>query len=281
MTPARWRKVEEIYQSALELAPGERARFLAEACAGDTEIRAEVESLLDHDQEKGGLIDRPAWEQGRGLLATQQFDPGKRLGSYEIVELIGAGGMGQVYRATDTRLRRTVAVKVLPPGRLHGPELKRRFLQEARAASALMHANIVTIHDIASQDSVDYLVMEYIAGKPLDKVIPPKGLPLRDVLSYAIQISNALAAAHTAGIVHRDIKPANIVITSEAQTKILDFGLAKLAEASASAGNETITQHPSLTTPGMVVGTVAYMSPEQAAGRELDHRYLLAWCCAV
>jgi eukaryotic-like serine/threonine-protein kinase len=272
MTPARWRKVEEIYQSALERAPAERARFLAEACGGDTEVRAEVESLLEHDGQSGGLIDRPAWQVGRDLLATQQLDPGKRLGSYEIVELIGAGGMGQVYRATDTRLRRTVAVKVLPPGRFHGPELKRRFLQEARAASALKHPNIVTIHDIASQDGVDYLVMEHIAGKPLDKTIPPKGLPLRDALAYAIQISSALAAAHTAGIVHRDIKPANIMITAEAQTKILDFGLAKLAEAPASAGNETITQHPSLTTPGMVVGTVAYMSPEQAAGRELDHR---------
>ena len=189
---------------------------------------------------------------------------GTRLGPYKIEALVGAGGMGQVFRATDTRLHRTVAIKILPRDKVGDPDRKYRFLQEARAASALNHPNIVTLHDIANDGGVDYLVMEYVEGKSLDTLITAKGLPLADAIGYATQIATALGAAHAAGIVHRDIKPANVIVTSESQVKVLDFGLAKLAE---SEGSEQ-----TLTAPGAIVGTPAYMSPEQAAARPLDHR---------
>ena len=156
---------------------------------------------------------------------------GQQLGSYEITSLLGQGGMGEVYRAVDTRLHRTVAVKILQRDKTVDTELKRRFMQEARAASALNHPNIVTLHDIASDDGADYLVMEYIPGKSLDKLITTKGLPLSEAIGYAAQIAVALAAAHAAGIVHRDIKPANVMVMAESQIKVLDFGLAKLVDA--------------------------------------------------
>jgi len=227
MTPARWRKVEEIYQSALELAPGERARFLAEACAGDTEIRAEVESLLDHDQEKGGLIDRPAWEQGRGLLATQQLDPGKRLGSYEIVELIGAGGMGQVYRATDTRLKRQAAIKILPPALAADHDRLSRFQREAEVLASLNHPQIAAIYGVEESAGVTALVMELVEGDDLSQRIARGAIPLDEALAIARQIADALEAAHEQGIIHRDLKPANIKVRHDGTVKVLDFGLAK------------------------------------------------------
>ena len=180
--------------------------------------------------------------------------------------------MGEVFRATDTRLHRTVAIKVLPRDKVADPERKKRFLQEARAASALNNPNIVALHDIASDSGVDYRVMEFVPGKSLDKLITPKGLPLAEALGYAQQIASGLAAAHAAGIVHRDMKPANVIVTSESQVKILDFGLAKLVERAHSAEGETQTQETSLTEAGTVMGTVAYMSPEQASARPLDHR---------
>ncbi len=199
--------------------------------------------------------------------------PGERLGPYEIVAPLGAGGMGEVYRATDTRLRRSVAIKVLPQNKIVDPDRRRRFLQEARAASALNHPNIVTLHDIASENGVDYLVMEYVPGQSLDKLISPKGLPLVEVTGYITQIAGALAAAHAAGIVHRDIKPANLIVTAQSQVKVLDFGLAKLMERGNVGGeDETVTRESALTEAGTVVGTVAYMSPEQASARPLDHR---------
>src|SRR6266545_3766620 len=182
------------------------------------------------------------------MLSTQMI--GSQLGPYKIEAPIGAGGMGEVFRAHDTRLRRTVAIKVLPRERVADPERKRRFLQEARAASALNHPNIVTLHDIADDSGVDYLVMEYVPGKSLDKLIAHKGLPLTDAIGYATQIAGALAAAHAAGIVHRDIKPANVIVTAESQVKILDFGLAKLTERAPSPESETLTQAPALTEAG-------------------------------
>jgi serine/threonine protein kinase len=199
--------------------------------------------------------------------------PGSRLGPYEIVAALGAGGMGEVFRARDTRLERTVAIKILPADRIADSQRKARFLQEARAASALNHPNIVTLHDIAEDGGLDFLVMECVPGKPLAAIIPAHGLPLREALDYAIQIASALAAAHAAGIAHRDIKPSNVIVTPESQVKVLDFGLAKLTDqSSSSAEAETRTQRASLTESGAVVGTVAYMSPEQAAGRPVDHR---------
>src|SRR5262245_34491490 len=188
---------------------------------------------------------------------------GDRLGPYEIVAPIGAGGMGEVYRARDQRLGRDVAIKVLPQPDLSDLDRKRRFIQEARAASALNHPNIVTLHDIASDDGRDYIVMELVSGKSLEHVIRPKGVPVSEAANYASQIADALAAAHAAGIVHRDIKPGNVIVDSRSRVKVLDFGLAKLT--SKTAGETDVT----LTSDGMIVGTVAYMSPEQASGKEM------------
>jgi serine/threonine protein kinase/tetratricopeptide (TPR) repeat protein len=249
MTPERWRQIEELYQAARDTE--KRASVLAQA---DPELRREVEALLAQE----------------GDSTVAQFAARARLGPYEIEAPIGAGAMGEVFRARDTRLHRTVAIKVLPHDRVADPDRKRRFLQEARAASALNHPNIVVIYDISSEAGTDFLVMEYVRGKNLKDLITPQGLPFADVCRYGAQISSALAAAHAAGIVHRDIKPANIMVTPEGQVKVLDFGVAKLTEP-VNAEGETRTQIQ-LTTPGIVVGTVAYMSPEQTRGENLDGR---------
>jgi serine/threonine protein kinase len=200
------------------------------------------------------------------------LSPGHRLGPYEILATLGVGGMGQVYSAADTRLHRTVAIKVVSHERVADNERKRRFLQEARAASALNHPNIVTLHDMASDGGIDYLVMEYIPGKSLDQLINRKALPLVEAVGYARQIANALAAAHAAGIIHRDVKPANVIITPDSQVKVLDFGLAKLRDCAPGVEGETQTIESALTERGTVLGTVAYMSPEQAGARPIDHR---------
>ena len=198
---------------------------------------------------------------------------GERLGPYEIVEKIGAGGMGEVYRAQDTRLHRAVAIKVLPHDKLADADRKRRFLQEARAASALNHPNIVVLHDIASESGVDYMVMEYVRGSTLKDLLGEGALPFPEVARYGAQIASALDSAHAAGIVHRDIKPANIMVTRDRHIKILDFGLAKLAQpAVLDSKAETRTMLEMETMPGTIAGTVAYMSPEQTRAEPINAR---------
>ena len=182
---------------------------------------------------------------------------GNRLGPYQIETRLGAGGMGEIFRAVDTRLGRTVAVKLLLRDRIADPALKQRFLHEARAASALNHPNIIALYDISNQSGTDFLVMEYVAGRTLRDMIPPEGLPFAQVAFLGSQVASALGAAHAAGIVHRDIKPANIMVTQDHIVKVLDFGVAKLPRQE----NET-----ELTMTGAVIGTVAYMSPEQTRG---------------
>ena len=196
---------------------------------------------------------------------------GKKLGPYLIESLLGAGGMGEVYLARDTRLERTVAIKVLPAHLSSNPDLHQRFEQEARAISALQHPNICVVHDIGSQDGIDFMVMEYVAGQTLDKLIPPGGLATDQAMKYAVQIADALSRAHAAGIVHRDLKPANIMVDETGLVKVLDFGLAKLA-APASAASAAAPMATMATTLGMIVGTMAYMSPEQAEGKPIDAR---------
>jgi Tol biopolymer transport system component len=199
---------------------------------------------------------------------------GTRLGPYEIVSALGAGGMGEVYKARDTRLDRMVAVKVLPADKVVDTDRKQRFVQEAKAASALNHPNIVTIHDISADNGTDFIVMEYVPGKSLDQLIPARGMNAPEALKYAIPIADAFAAAHAAGIVHRDLKPANVMVTDAGQVKVLDFGLAKLTGvATDSIGPEDATltaRHK--TQAGAIVGTIAYMSPEQAEGKPVDAR---------
>jgi serine/threonine-protein kinase len=207
---------------------------------------------------------------------------GQTVSHYAFLEKLGAGGMGQIYKARDSRLNRIVAVKVLAPGRTRDPEKRRRFIQEAQAASALNHPNIITIHDILPEGDTQYMVMEHIAGRTLFELIAGGRLPVAQVLQIATQIANALAAAHAAGIIHRDLKPANVMVTSSGLVKVLDFGLAKLLDSGAgirspattdSQTSDPVTQTAApLTVEGSIMGTVSYMSPEQAEGLKVDAR---------
>ncbi len=198
---------------------------------------------------------------------------GTKLGPYEIISLIGAGGMGEVYRARDPRLNREVAIKVLPADRVSDEDRRRRFIQEAHAASALNHPHIITIHEIESANGHDFIVMEYVRGKSLDVLIPRHGMRLGEVLRIAIPVADALAAAHARGIIHRDLKPANVMVGTDGAVKVLDFGLAKLSGSDdADEDQLTLTADVALSAPGTVAGTIAYMSPEQATGAKVDAR---------
>jgi serine/threonine protein kinase/formylglycine-generating enzyme required for sulfatase activity/cephalosporin-C deacetylase-like acetyl esterase len=283
MTPERWGQIKRLYDNAQALQPAKRAAFLAEACRDDDELRCQVEKLLDQPV---GTADFVNFLGGPAPALTARTDDdevvpslkGRRLGPYELETLLGRGGMGEVYRARDTRLNRTVAIKVLPPRIADNFEARERFEREARAASSLNHPNICTIHDIGEQDSRPFIVMERLEGQTLKHHIQSRPLPIEEVLRFGMEVLSALEAAHAKGIVHRDIKPANIFITDRGQAKVLDFGLAKLvAEVESvdiiSASAETTTgDHHTLTQPGMALGTLSYMSPEQARGRYVDAR---------
>jgi serine/threonine protein kinase len=197
---------------------------------------------------------------------------GQALSHYRIESKLGEGGMGVVYKARDTHLDRPVAIKVLPADKVADAGRKQRFVQEAKAASALNHPNIITIHDINSCEGVDFIVMEYVEGKSLDKLVPSKGMRPTQALKSAVQIADALAKAHGAGIIHRDLKPSNVMVTDDGRVKILDFGLAKLLEPAESSPEAPTLTARSLTEEGAVVGTATYMSPEQAEGRRIDGR---------
>src|SRR5215831_11744711 len=197
---------------------------------------------------------------------------GRSIANYEILDTLGEGGMGVVYKARDTQLDRLVAIKVLTPGKASDEERKARFIQEAKAASALNHPNIVTIYNIGHEDGADYIVMEFIAGRTLDRAIPRGGLKTVEALKYGIQIADALARAHAAGIVHRDLKPGNIMISDEGGVKLLDFGLAKLSDLHDASDAELTREAAPETEEGRILGTVCYMSPEQAEARKTDAR---------
>jgi len=272
--PQRWQRVKEIFEGALERHGAEREEFLERCCDGDTDVREEVESLLRSYEVAGSFMEAPAVAHAADDLAVEQkLTPGQRIKHYQIVNLIGEGGMGEVYLATDTILGRRVALKVLPTFVSKDPERLRRFTQEARAASRLSHPNVCVVHEIGeTDDGRPFIAMEYVEGMTLRQRMRNQAMKLGDVLDIAIQIADGLTAAHEAGIVHRDIKPENIIIRSEGYVKILDFGLAKLTERHKSA---TTTTMPTLlfhSTPGVVIGTAAYMSPEQARGVAVDER---------
>ena len=200
---------------------------------------------------------------------------GRVIAHYRVLDKLGEGGMGVVYKAQDTHLDRFVALKILPPEKITDPQRKRRFAQEAKSASALNHPNIITIHDIATDAGVDFIVMEYVAGKTLDELIPRKGLRMAEALKYAVQIADGLCAAHAAGIVHRDLKPSNLIVTEKGSLKILDFGLVKLTERiphDPFGPTQTLQVESAQTEQGTIIGTVAYMSPEQAQGLAVDAR---------
>jgi serine/threonine protein kinase/Tol biopolymer transport system component len=272
MTPERYQLVGKLYRAAQEIAPGERADFLAKACGDDRALKDEIESLLVYDSRSEAFIDRPALQVTAEILAAEQLNslPGRQINHYQILSLLGRGGMGEVYRARDTRLGRDVAFKVLPVAYASDADRLRRFEQEARAAGRLNHPNVVTVYDIGVYGGAPYIVAELLEGEELRAHLNQGKIPQRRALDYARQIASGLAAAHAKGIVHRDLKPENVFVTSEGRVKILDFGLAKLTSAFSGTSLET-NQQP-VTTPGVVMGTVGYMSPEQVRGQETDAR---------
>ncbi|HAF13003.1 MAG TPA: hypothetical protein DCK99_04730, partial [Blastocatellia bacterium] len=283
MTPERWEQVGQLYQAALELRPGERTSFLRQACGEDESLCREVESLLAAEEEAGDFLAAGAIDDAAKALAEEKsFSPvGKRLGHYQVRSLLGVGGMGEVYLAQDTKLDRAVALKILPPEFAADKNRMRRFEQEAKSAAALNHPHIAHVYEIGEAEGKHYISMEYIEGETLRNKIHREKTSLPKLLKYLAQVAGGLAKAHERGIVHRDLKPDNIMITRDGDTKILDFGLAKLVEPPKQTGGgdgvpsevatARISQH---STPGMVMGTVGYMSPEQAQGqvREIDHR---------
>jgi serine/threonine protein kinase/tetratricopeptide (TPR) repeat protein len=272
MTPERWGQLEALYQAALALPPSQRAALLERA---DSELRAEVASLLSQEDipGNGAFLDRPAWEGRESLLAAEtslmggsaptHLRPGARLGPYQLEALLGEGGMGQVFRARDTRLGRLVAIKTIRAELGQRPDFRIRFQREARAAAALNHPHICTLYDVVEQEGTSYLVMEYVEGQTLASRLREGPLPLDQLLRRAAEVSQALAAAHERGIIHRDLKPANLMLTA-AGVKVLDFGLAKFTGPEASATDATVAH--------AILGTPAYMSPEQTRGEELDPR---------
>ena len=264
MTPERWQKLSDVLYQALELAPGDRSAFLDRACASDTALRRELESLLSASDEM-----RSSFLKSSSLAMT--IKRGTRLDDYEVETLIGSGGMGEVYRARDTRLKRAVAIKVLPQFVSNDPDRLRRFEQEAQAAAALNHPNILAVFQLGTYQGTPYMVLELLEGQNFRELLRNGVLPVRLVVDYGGQIARGLAAAHAKGIVHRDLKPENLFLTKEGRVKILDFGLAKLTQGQPALDSNApvVTER---TEPGIVMGTAGYMAPEQVRGKKADHR---------
>ena len=270
MTPQRWARVKEVFGATFERPEAEWTAFLDSACDGDAQLRGEVERLLAESDATsmhspaGGFLNAAAeLAPGDTVMALQ---PSTRLGPYEIIAAIGAGGMGEVYRARDSRLKREVAIKVLPVSFACDPDRIARFEREARAASALNHPNIVSVYDIGRENNTCWIVSELVDGETLRRSIDHGPLPARKAAEIAVQIADGLAAAHAAGIVHRDLKPGNIMFTRSGRVKILDFGLAKREHLATDSNTRELTNE------GTVLGTAGYMSPEQVRGEDVDYR---------
>jgi serine/threonine protein kinase len=265
VNPERWKQIEELYHAAREQSREDRAAFVERGCVGDDDLRKEVESLLARDAQVAGPVDRLAWD-GMGALLESSIDApisvGTDLGAYRVTGTLGAGGMGHVYRAEDSRLGRSVAIKI------SRDRFSDRFEREARAVAALNHPNICTLYDVGP----NYLVMELVEGPTLADRIKKGPMPLPEALNIARQIAGALEAAHEAGIVHRDLKPANIKVKPDGTVKVLDFGLAKVARSMLGAGDSTPLVGDSVSRAGVILGTAAYMAPEQARGEAVDKR---------
>ncbi len=263
---------EQLFGEVLDLQPERRAAFLDEACQGAPELRRLVEQLLRENQRAGSFLANPlfadaanATSAGATTVASRDLAAGTKLGRYRIIEPLGAGGMGTVYRARDERLERVVALKILTPGLFAGDDARRRFHKEALALAKLSHAHIAAVYDVGQQDGVDYIVMECVPGESLAAKLRSGSLTVKDATSLTLQIAQALEEAHEQGVIHRDLKPANVMITPKGQAKVLDFGLAKLLEPMADSAASMVE------TRGLI-GTPLYMSPEQAQGKNLDVR---------
>ena len=282
MKAERWQRIKEILEGALQREPQEREKFLDEQCAGDIETRQEVETLLIADEQAGNFGETPAIEVMAEIIANDDSHLliETSLAHYRIIDRLGAGGMGEVYLAEDTKLGRKVALKVLPHSLIADEQSKRRFIQEAKTASSLSHPNIITIYEISSDNGHDFIAMEYVEGETVRGMLSGPRIKTARAADLIAQTASALAAAHEAGIIHRDIKPENLMVTRASQVKVLDFGLAKLVEAQrpslvtsdADADTYILSQKNVRTMPGTVLGTVSYMSPEQAEGQPVDRR---------
>lgn len=274
MKADRWKKVIDLFQSAVERAPEERAAFLDKSCHGDEGMRREVESLLTSHEHAENFIEVPAFKAAPDLVPNDTCDAlvGRLIGHYRIESLIGVGGMGEVYLARDERLGRKAALKLLPDSLTTDETQLSRFKNEARTASALNHPNILTVYEIGAEGKVQFIATEFIEGITLRDALASGRMSVHRALEIAVQVASALAAAHDAGVVHRDIKPENIMLRPDGYAKVLDFGIAKLIEqrtASDDHKSETTTLQ---TRPGLVLGTAHYMSPEQARGHKVDAR---------
>ncbi|HEX7313508.1 MAG TPA: serine/threonine-protein kinase [Pyrinomonadaceae bacterium] len=299
MTPERLQQIRQIYERAMGLAPARRAAYLADACAGDEELRREVDSLVETGEQLAAVPDSPdspvkteprtrpdaakpsrAKSSPRKRAARKsggqtplEVVPGRTtLGSYRILEKIGAGGMGTVYLAKDARLGRRVALKLLPAHFARDEELVRRFEQEARAASALNHPNIITVHEIGEERGCLFIVTEFVEGKTLRERMWEGRFTAAEALDVCAQAAGALQKAHAAGVIHRDVKPENVMLDDEGHVKVLDFGIAKQVATVPSVDTEAPTSARVNTASGIVLGTTAYMSPEQVRGLDLDGR---------
>lgn len=270
MTPERWEKVGEIFSSASEMDSAERGAYLREVCGDDTTLLSEVESLLAAGNDAGRFISEPVAGNFVSDFAehVKALAPGNSIGHYTIEKAIGSGGMGEVYLATDTILGRKIALKTLPPSFASDPSFLRRFRNEAQAAANINHPNVATVYSVEECEGIQFLTMEYIDGKTLDRLTPEGGLEIKTFLQWFEPIAHALAAAHKRGIIHRDIKPGNIMISADGTPKILDFGLAQIERS--LAGNASLAKD--ITAPGQIIGTPSYMSPEQAEGADVDVR---------
>ena len=276
MTPARLQTIEEIFHAALDCEPDQLNAFLDETCAGDEVLRGKVEALLASHQRAGGFIETSAVGITTRIIENGQADllVGRTIGHYKISKRIGTGGMGEVYLATDMTAGREAALKLLPTRFTSDAERLKRFQQEERALVGLNHPNILTVYEIGEDHSTHYIASELIEGETLRQRLTRGRMQLSEAVDVAIQVANALAAAHEAGIVHRDISSGNIMLRRDGYVKVLDFGIAKLAEsafAEATAdGPEPMTLAE--TNLGSILGTVRYMSPEQAYGAPVDKR---------
>ncbi len=279
LDPERWVRLRELFDSAAKLAPEARSRFLHEGCAGDIELRGEIESLLrglGDDDAIGDAVRAAARELGTSTLQPA-LEVGQEIGHYTILEQLGAGGMGEVYVAEDRLLRRRVALKLLGRWLALDPERSKRLEREARMLASLNHPNIVTIHSVEKEHGFDFLTMELVEGSTLSERLALGPMPLAEAIKVARQLVDAVSAAHEKGIIHRDLKPANITLTADGHVKVLDFGLAKPIEVEAKEmAEQPLTFSPALiepvSSPGVLIGTAPYMSPEQARGLAVDER---------